>query len=90
MDIASSSSNRCMEAKTRKLTQVRTLNGLRLKGLDEECLLVLVRIRNYRGLYLGYDSDDRSLFRYAVANVAAEICSRSVCAEVVDMGGAAT
>ncbi len=42
------------------------------------------------GLYLGYDSDDRSLFRYAVANVAAEICSRSVCAEVVDMGGAAT
>ena len=64
-----------------------TLNGLRLKGLDEECLLVLVRIRNYRGLYLGYDSDDRSLFRYAVANVAAEICSRSVCAEVVDMGG---
>lgn len=50
-------------------------------------LLVLIRIYNYRALHQEYDAEGRSLMRYAVLNVASEICSRYFSIETIDMGG---
>lgn len=62
---------------------------LQLRDPQPKCfLLVLVRIYNYRALHQEYDTEGRNLMRYAVLNVASEICSRYFNVETIDMGGA--
>ncbi len=49
--------------------------------------LILLHIDHYRDLHQDYDAEGRNLVRYAVLNIASEICSREFDVETVDMGG---
>ena len=71
------------------LTTDGTLSALNPDSEEDMVyLLVLIRIRNYRSLYQQHDTNGRNLLRYAVLNVASEICSQEFHTESVDMGGA--
>lgn len=72
--------------------QILVSDGLldNLKARDaapKRYLLVLIRIVQYHALYQEHDTEGRNALRYAVLNIASEICSSEFYVETVDMGG---